>query len=319
VCRGCQTQLLPHDMYLQHMKLQFINKLSSQRRVLLGWQFWIDRGGTFTDIVAVAPDGRHQTLKLLSEHPERYQDAALAGIKSILGVPSGERIGAGTVDVVKMGTTVATNALLERKGARTLLVVNRGFADLLAIGTQARPKLFDLDIRLPRPLYAMVFETSGRVSAQGVEVVPVDVAAAQSAFASARAEGVQSCAIALIHAWQFPAQERELADLARAAGFARVSASHEVSPLLGLVSRAATSVVDAYLSPVLRRYVEQLAAELGGTRLLFMQSNGGLVDAAAFQGKDAILSGPAGGIVGAARTAAQAGLTHIIGFDMGGT
>jgi 5-oxoprolinase (ATP-hydrolysing) len=285
----------------------------------VGWQFWIDRGGTFTDIVAVAPDGRLKTLKLLSEHPERYQDAAIAGIKTILAVPPGERIRAGVVDVIKMGTTVATNALLERKGARTLLVVNRGFADLLAIGTQARPRLFDLDIRLPKLLYAAVFETSGRVTAQGIEVAPVDVSAAQAAFARARKEGMQSCAIALIHAWQFPAQERELAQLARAAGFTRISASHEVSPLLGLVPRGATTVVDAYLSPILRRYVEQLAAQVGGTRLLFMQSNGGLVDAAAFQGKDAILSGPAGGIVGAARTGAQAGLSRIIGFDMGGT
>jgi len=285
----------------------------------VAWQFWIDRGGTFTDIVAVAPDGALRTLKLLSEHPERYQDAAVAGIKSILGVELRARIPAGAVDVIKMGTTVATNALLERKGARTLLVVNRGFADLLQIGTQARPRLFDLDIRLPTPLYECVFESTGRVSAQGVEIAPVDAVAARTAFARARSDGMQSCAIALIHAWQFPEQERELAALARAAGFERISVSHEVSPLLGLVPRAATTVVDAYLSPVLRRYVEQLAAQVAGTPLLFMQSNGGLVDAAAFQGKDALLSGPAGGIVGAARTAAQAGVTHIIGFDMGGT
>ena len=285
----------------------------------MGWQFWIDRGGTFTDIVAVAPDGAVKTLKLLSEHAERHHDAAVAGIKHILGIKLRERIPAGAVDVIKMGTTVATNALLERKGARTLLVVNRGFADLLKIGTQARPRLFDLDIHLPTPLYERVFETSGRVTAQGIEVAPVDAAAAQSAFTRARTDGMQSCAIALIHAWQFPAQEQELAALARAAGFARISVSHEVSPLLGLVPRGTTTVVDAYLSPVLRRYVEQLAAEVTGTRLLFMQSNGGLVDAAAFQGKDAVLSGPAGGIVGAAHTAAQAGVSHIIGFDMGGT
>jgi 5-oxoprolinase (ATP-hydrolysing) len=285
----------------------------------MGWQFWIDRGGTFTDIVAVAPDGAIKTLKLLSEHPERYQDAAVAGIKSILGIGLRERIPAGAVDVIKMGTTVATNALLERKGARTLLVVNRGFADLLKIGTQARPRLFDLDIHLPTPLYERVFESCGRVTAQGIEIEPVDAAAAHAAFTCARKDGMQSCAIALIHAWQFPAQERELAALARAAGFERLSVSHEVSPLLGLVPRGATTVVDAYLSPVLRRYVEQLAAEVAGTRLLFMQSNGGLADAAACTGKDAILSGPAGGIVGAVRTAAQAGVSHIIGFDMGGT
>jgi len=285
----------------------------------MAWQFWIDRGGTFTDIVAVTPDGELKTLKLLSEHPERYQDAAIAGIKSILGVGLHERIPAGVVDAIKMGTTVATNALLERKGARTLLVVNRGFADLLKIGTQARPRLFDLDIRLPAALYERVFESAGRVTAQGIEIEAVDVAAARAAFTRARADGIGSCAIALIHAWQFPEQERELAALARAAGFERISVSHEVSPLLGLVPRSATTVVDAYLSPVLRRYVEQLAAEVAGTPLLFMQSNGGLVDAAAFQGKDALLSGPAGGIVGAARTAARAGFTHIIGFDMGGT
>jgi len=285
----------------------------------MGWEFWIDRGGTFTDIVAVAPDGELKTLKLLSEHPERYADAAIAGIKSILGIKLGDPIPAASVDAIKMGTTVATNALLERKGARTLLVVNRGFADLLRIGTQARPRLFDLDIRLPSVLYERVFESAGRVSAQGIEIEPVDAAAALAAFTRARNDGMQSCAIALIHAWQFPEQERELAVLARSAGFERVSVSHEVSALLGLLPRGATTVVDAYLSPVLRRYVEQLAAEVAGTPLLFMQSNGGLVDAAAFQGKDALLSGPAGGIVGAVRTAAQAGLTHIIGFDMGGT
>ncbi len=285
----------------------------------MGWQFWIDRGGTFTDIVAVAPDGAVKTLKLLSEHPEHYADAAVAGIKSVLGIEQHERIPAGAVAVVKMGTTVATNALLERKGARTLLVMNRGFADLLKIGTQARPRLFDLAIELPAPLYERVFESAGRVSVQGVEIEPVDAAAAQAAFTRARSDGMQSCAIALIHAWQYPEQERQLAALARAAGFERISVSHEVSPLLGLVPRGATTVVDAYLAPVLRHYVEQLAAELAGTPLLFMQSNGGLVDAAAFQAKDALLSGPAGGIVGAARTAAQAGYTHIIGFDMGGT
>jgi len=289
------------------------------RGAQMGWEFWIDRGGTFTDIVAVAPDGARTTHKLLSENPGRYRDAALAGIKRVLGLSPQERIPGGTIDVIKMGTTVATNALLERKGASTLLVVNRGFADLLRIGTQARPRLFDLDIRLPTQLYAEVFETCGRVTSQGIEVEALDIAAARAAFRRARAAGVESCAIALIHAWEFPAHERELAALAREAGFERVSASHAVSPLLGLVPRAATTVVDAYLSPVLRRYVEALAAELPGTRLLFMQSNGGLVNAAAFQGKDAILSGPAGGIVGAARTAAQAGLSHIIGFDMGGT
>jgi len=285
----------------------------------MGWQFWIDRGGTFTDIVAVAPDGAIKTLKLLSSHPERYEDAAVAGIKSMLGIERRGRVPPGAVDAIRMGTTVATNALLERKGARTLLVVNRGFADLLKIGTQARPRLFDLDIHLPTPLYERVFESCGRITAQGIEIEPVDAAAAHAAFTRARNDGMQSCAIALIHAWQYPEQERELAALARAAGFERVSVSHEVSPLLGLVPRGITTVVDAYLSPVLRRYVEKLAAEVADTPLLFMQSNGGLVSAAAFTGKDALLSGPAGGIVGAARTAAHAGVSHIIGFDMGGT
>jgi 5-oxoprolinase (ATP-hydrolysing) len=285
----------------------------------MGWQFWIDRGGTFTDIVAVAPDGAIKTHKLLSENPERYRDATIAGIKHFLSIQGQDRIPGGVVDVIKIGTTVATNALLERKGARTLLVMNRGFADLLKIGTQARPRLFDLDIRLPAPLFEQVFETCGRVTAQGIQVEPVDAVAARAAFARARAQGMQSCAIALIHAWQFPAQECELAAIARQAGFERVSTSHEVSPLLGLVPRGATTVVDAYLAPVLRSYVDELAAELKGTRLLFMQSNGGLVGATAFQGKDAILSGPAAGIVGAARTAAQVGLDHIISFDMGGT
>jgi len=285
----------------------------------MGWQFWIDRGGTFTDIVAVDPDRVIKTHKLLSDNPGRYRDAAISGIKHLLGIEPNEPIPAGAIEVVKMGTTVATNALLERKGARTLLVVNHGFADLLKIGTQARPRLFDLDIRLPTPLYDEVYETSGRVTAQGILLEAVDAAGARAAFARARANGLESCAIALIHAWQFPAQERELAAIAAAAGFEHISMSHEVSPLLGLVSRGSTTVADAYLSPILRRYVDGLARELAGTRLLFMQSNGGLVDAAAFQGKDAILSGPAGGIVGAARTAAQVGLDHIIGFDMGGT
>ena len=218
-----------------------------------------------------------------------------------------------------MGTTVATNALLERKGDRTLLVVNRGFADALRIGNQARPRLFDLAITLPSMLYEEVVEIGGRVGIDGSEVEPLDEAAARKAFASAHAKGIDTCAIVLMHAWKYPDHERRLAELAREAGFAQVSASHVVSPLLRLVPRGDTTVVDAYLSPILRRYVDQVASELSGVRLYFMQSSGGLADAAGFQGKDAILSGPAGGIVGAARTAAMAGLDHIIGFDMGGT
>ncbi len=284
-----------------------------------GWQFWIDRGGTFTDIVARDPSGRLSTHKLLSENPGRYTDAAIAGIKQVLGLAPDAPIPPGAVAGVKMGTTVATNALLERRGERTLLLVNRGFADLLRIGNQARPRLFDLDVKLPSLLYERVAEVPGRVGVDGVEVEPLDEAQARAALREARAAGFQACAIALIHAWKHPAMERRLAALAREEGFAQVSASHEVSPLLRLVPRGDTTVVDAYLCPILRRYVEQVAGELGGVRLYFMQSSGDLAEAGSFQGKDAILSGPAGGIVGAARTAASAGFERIIGFDMGGT
>jgi 5-oxoprolinase (ATP-hydrolysing) len=283
------------------------------------WQFWIDRGGTFTDIVARAPDGTLSTHKLLSENPGRYRDAAIAGIRTILGVAPDQPIPLGLIDAVKMGTTVATNALLERKGDRTLLIVNRGFADALRIGNQARPRLFDLAITLPTMLYERVEEIGGRVDVQGAEIEPLDEAAARAVFAKAVADGIGACAIVLMHAWKYPAHEQRLAALAREAGLAQVSASHAVSPLLRLVPRGDTTVVDAYLSPILRRYVDQVASELHGTRLYFMQSNGGLAEAGGFQGKDAILSGPAGGIVGAARTAEMAGLTRIIGFDMGGT
>ena len=283
------------------------------------WQFWIDRGGTFTDIVARAPDGRLSTLKLLSQNPGRYRDAAIAGIKTALGLKLEAPIPPGTVEAVKMGTTVATNALLERRGERTLLVVNRGFADALRIGNQTRPRLFDLDIRLPSMLYERVVEIGGRVAIDGSEIEPLDEEGAAQAFAEARAAGISACAIVLMHAWKYPEHERRLAALARAAGFTQVSASHAVSALLRLIPRGDTTVVDAYLSPILRRYVDQVAAELEGVRLYFMQSSGGLADAAGFQGKDAILSGPAGGIVGAARTASAAGFDRIISFDMGGT
>ena len=286
---------------------------------MTGWQFWIDRGGTFTDIVARDPAGRLSTQKLLSENPERYRDAAVAGIRGALRLPAGAPIPPGTIDAVKMGTTVATNALLERRGERTLLVVNRGFADALRISNQARPRLFDLHVRLPALLHERVVEVGGRVDVDGAEIEALDEAAARAAFAAAVADGICACAIVLLHAWKHPAQEQRLAVLAREAGFTQVSASHATSPLLRLVPRGDTTVVDAYLSPILRRYVDQVAAELPGVKLYFMQSNGGLADAAAFGGKDAILSGPAGGIVGAARTAEAAGLARIIGFDMGGT
>ena len=283
------------------------------------WQFWIDRGGTFTDIVARAPDGRLSTHKLLSENPERYKDAAIAGIRGVLGLAAGAAIPAGLIEAVKMGTTVATNALLERKGDRVLLLVNHGFRDALRIGNQARPRLFDLNVVLPSMLYERVEEIGGRVGVDGGEIEALDEARARAVLASARADGINACAIVLMHAWKYPAQERRLAELAREAGFGQVSASHAVSPLLRLVPRGDTTVVDAYLSPILRRYVDQVAGELPGTQVFFMQSNGGLTTAERFQGKDAILSGPAGGIVGAARTAGMAGFRDIIGFDMGGT
>ncbi|MEK9209718.1 hydantoinase B/oxoprolinase family protein [Sphingomonas sp. 2378] len=283
------------------------------------WSFWVDRGGTFTDIVARAPDGTLTTTKLLSENPERYADAAVAGIRQLLGLSDGDLLPGALIAEVKMGTTVATNALLERKGTRTLLVVDRGFADLLTIGNQARPRLFDLAIRLPEPLYDGVVEIDGRIDRDGGEVTPLNEAEVAAMFSAKRAEGYEAVAIALTHAWAHPAVEERVAALARAAGFVQVSASHAVSPLIGLVARGRTSVVDAYLSPVLRRYVDRVAGALDGVPLHFMQSNGGLAEASVFQGKDAILSGPAGGVVAAARTAEAAGIGRVIGFDMGGT
>ncbi len=285
----------------------------------MNWSFFIDRGGTFTDIVARAPDGTLTTAKLLSDHPERYDDAAVAGIRQVLGLADGDPLPASAIDAVKMGTTVATNALLERKGTRTLLVVDRGFADLLAIGNQTRPRLFDLAIRLPAPLYDGVIEIGGRIDRDGRTITPLDEAETVAALAARRAEGYDAVAIALTHAWAHPQTEARVAALAHAAGFGQVSASHAVSPLIGLVARGRTTVVDAYLSPVLRRYVDRVAGALDGVPLHFMQSNGGLAAAPVFQGKDAILSGPAGGVVAAARTAQAAGIDRVIGFDMGGT
>ena len=283
------------------------------------WQFWIDRGGTFTDVVARRPDGSLSSHKLLSENPGLYSDAAIAGIKLALGISVDQPIPDGCIESVKMGTTVATNALLERRGERTLLLVNEGFGDLLRIGNQARPRLFDLKITLPALLYESVVEISGRIGADATEIAPLDEEAALSALKNAAAAGIRACAIALIHAWKYPQHERRLAELARKVGFTQVSISNDVSPQLRLIPRADTTVVDAYLSPILRRYVSRVESELGKTPLYFMQSHGGLTEADSFQGKDAILSGPAGGIVGAARTAAMAGFENIIGFDMGGT
>ncbi|MGH7035192.1 MAG: hydantoinase/oxoprolinase family protein, partial [Stellaceae bacterium] len=284
-----------------------------------GWQFWIDRGGTFTDIVARSPGGAIVTKKLLSDDPERYRDAAIAGIRAILGLAAGEALPASAIAAVKMGTTVATNALLERKGERTLLAITKGFGDALRIGYQNRPKLFARQIVLPELLYERVAEITERVSATGEVLTPLDLDAAREALQQAYADGIRAVAIVLMHGYRFPEHESRLAALAQQIGFTQISASHRVSPLMKLVSRGDTTVVDAYLSPILKRYVDHVAAELQGVRLLFMQSNGGLADARRFAGKDAILSGPAGGIVGAARSAERGGFEKIIAFDMGGT
>jgi 5-oxoprolinase (ATP-hydrolysing) len=283
------------------------------------WQFWIDRGGTFTDIVARRPDGSLVTAKLLSDNPGHYDDAAIEGIRRLLGIGGAERLPAERIEAIKMGTTVATNALLERKGERTLLVITRGFADQLRIAYQNRPKLFARHIVLPELLYERVVEVDERVTAEGEVLRAPDLAAARRDLEAAFAAGIRSAAIVLLHGYRWTAHERLVAALAREIGFTQVSVSHEVSPLMKMVGRGDTTVVDAYLSPILRRYVDQVAAETGEARLLFMQSNGGLVDAHRFQGKDAILSGPAGGIVGAAKTAEIGGFERIIGFDMGGT
>lgn len=285
----------------------------------MDWQFWIDRGGTFTDIVARRPDGTLATHKLLSENPERYRDAALAGIRHLLGLSAAGAMPAGLVGAVKMGTTVATNALLERKGEPTVLAITRGFGDALRIAYQNRPRLFERHIVLPELLYGEVVEIDERMGAHGEVVLPLDEAAAHRALQAAYDRGFRSLAIVFMHGYRFTAHERAVARIARETGFTQVSVSHEVSPLMKLVARGDTTVVDAYLSPVLRRYVDQVAGELPGVNLQFMQSNGGLTDARAFQGKDSILSGPAGGIVGMVCASRLAGFDKVIGFDMGGT
>src|SRR5690625_3272140 len=314
------------------------------------WQFWIDRGGTFTDIVGRAPDGTIITHKLLSDS-ERYGDAAVQGIREVLGLAADQPIPEGKIASVKMGTTVATNALLERKGDRVLLLITEGFGDLLRIGYQNRPRLFDLQIVLPELLYERVAEVPERLDAAGEVIRPLSEEATRRALAAAKADGIDSVAIAFMHGYRNPTHEARAAALAAELGFSQISASHQVSPLMRLVGRGDTAVVDAYLSPILRRYVDQVARELGAepasiaddtetrrrngcrnvsdigkgehttapTRLMFMQSNGGLTDAQLFQGKDAILSGPAGGVVGMVRTGALAGHERLIGFDMGGT
>ncbi|MFB9240426.1 hydantoinase B/oxoprolinase family protein [Massilia antarctica] len=285
----------------------------------MDWQFWIDRGGTFTDIVARQPDGSLVTHKLLSENPEQYSDAAVAGIRHLLGLQAGAPIPVEAIEAVKMGTTVATNALLERKGERTALAITRGFRDALRIAYQNRPKLFDRHIVLPELLYSHVVEIDERVGAHGDVLTPLDDDATRAALQTAYDDGARSLAIVFMHGYRYTAHEAACARIARAIGYTQVSVSHEVSPMMKLVARGDTTVVDAYLSPILRRYVDQVAADMPTVNLQFMQSNGGLTDARAFQGKDSILSGPAGGIVGMARASQLAGFDKVIGFDMGGT
>ncbi len=333
--RTTQTGRVNAVQHIWHTRLSFAPLRArsvstfSESATAARWQFWIDRGGTFTDIVAQRPDGTLVTHKLLSENPERYPDAAIAGIRALLGVAPGAPLPSERIESVKMGTTVATNALLERKGEPTCLFITRGFRDALRIGYQNRPRLFDRHIVLPELLYGAVYEIDERIGARGEIVTPLALDTSRVAIAQARAAGYRACAIVFMHGYRHTAHEQAFAALAREAGFAQVCVSHEVSPLMKLVGRGDTTVVDAYLSPILRRYVDRVAAELGAgdqggdaqhrVRLMFMQSSGGLTDARLFQGKDSILSGPAGGIVGAVRTAEAAGFDRIIGFDMGGT
>lgn len=284
------------------------------------WEFWIDRGGTFTDIVAKSPDGKLQIHKLLSENPERYTDAAIEGIRQILGISDHAAIPSQEIAVVKMGTTVATNALLEKKGDRTVLIITKGFADALRIGYQNRPDIFARQIILPEMLYEQVIEVEERYNAQGEILINLNLDSVYPQLQTAYNNGIRSCAIVFMHGYRYTNHEKQVANLAKNIGFTQVSVSHEVTPLMKLVSRGDTTVVDAYLSPILRRYVNQVASQLGkNVTLQFMQSHGGLTDAETFQGKDSILSGPAGGIVGAVQTSILAGFHKIISFDMGGT
>ncbi|MDF1598376.1 hydantoinase B/oxoprolinase family protein [Mesorhizobium sp. YIM 152430] len=310
------------------------------------WDFWIDRGGTFTDVIGRDPDGNLHARKLLSENPEAYRDAAIQGIRDLIGVEKGAPIPAGRVGDIKMGTTVATNALLERKGDRVLLLITRGFRDALKIAYQARPDIFAKEIILPEQLYERVIEVDERVRADGTVEAEPDLGLVEAELAKARADGFDAVAVVFMHSWKFPAHEEAVAGLCEKAGFGQISVSNRVSPLMKLVGRGDTTVVDAYLSPILARYVAQVAGELGATpsaegrkpdrasagqaseqsersavspRLMFMMSSGGLTAADKFQGKDALLSGPAGGVVGMVETAKLAGFDKVIGFDMGGT
>jgi 5-oxoprolinase (ATP-hydrolysing) len=283
------------------------------------WRFWIDRGGTFTDIIARTPEGELRATKLLSENPDHYEDAAIEGIRRMLELGPDESIPAERIEHVRMGTTVATNALLERKGERTALITTRGFRDALKIGHQSRPDIFALDIRRPEQLCDEIVEVDERVDADGDVLTALDDERVREQLTELREQGIRALAVVLVHGYRYPEHERRIGEISNELGFEQVSLSHQVSPLIRFIGRGDTTVVDAYLSPVLRRYADRVAAELGDVRLQFMKSDGGLTDAARFAGKDAILSGPAGGIVGCVRTAEMAGLERVIGFDMGGT
>ncbi|HEY9786740.1 MAG TPA: hydantoinase/oxoprolinase family protein, partial [Candidatus Obscuribacterales bacterium] len=283
------------------------------------WQFWIDRGGTFTDVIALAPDGRLTVHKLLSVAKDLYADAAIEGIKRLLNQGGMKSIEDNLIEGVRMGTTIGTNALLERKGDRTLLVVNRGFGDALRIAYQNRPDIFALEIVLPSMLYEHAIEISGRMSADGEEVEALNLREARALLQAEYERGFRSVAIVLMHSDRYPGHERQIAALAREIGFSQISASHDVSPLIKFVSRGDTTVADAYLTPLLTRYLDELSANLPATKLFFMQSNGSLTPANRFRGRDCLLSGPAGGVVAAAKTAKLAGYDKVIGFDMGGT
>ena len=283
------------------------------------WQFYIDRGGTFTDVVAKTPPGAIIVHKLLSENPEQYRDAPIQGIRDVMGIPPDRSIPTEQIEVVKMGTTVATNALLERKGDRVVLLITKGFKDALKIGYQNRPDIFARHIVLPSMLYESVIEIDARYDANGNELKPVDKPQVRRDLQAMHDLGINCCAIVLMHSYRYTKHELEVAEIAQEIGFTQISISHRVSPLIKLVSRGDTTVVDAYLTPILRRYVDRLASQLPNTELMFMKSDGGLVSADSFQGKDSILSGPAGGIVGAVQTSQKAGFDKIVTFDMGGT
>ena len=283
------------------------------------WQFYIDRGGTFTDLVARTPENEIIVYKLLSENPEQYRDAPIQGIRDLMGLAPGEPIPTEQIEVVKMGTTVATNALLERKGDRVALLITKGFKDALRIGYQNRPDIFARQIILPSMLYETVVEIDARHDAQGNELKSVDLERVRQDLQAVYQQGIRGCAIVLMHGYRYPQHELAVAQIARSVGFTQISISHQVSPLMKLVSRGDTTVVDAYLTPILRRYVDRLTSQLPDTPILFMKSDGGLVESDRFQGKDSILSGPAGGIVGAVQTSKTAGFEQIVTFDMGGT